>query len=205
MADYRAIKGVSEAVIYLLRSSYRPEDFNNELEFRIFTSKDFASPMSNGVSLFAYRIYPNGVHRTPPGRLDRHGMQLQTQLPVDLHFLPTVWGKDYSLQLTLAGWIMRTLEDHPILPAGLLNAVEPGVFRNDETVDISLAELRTEDLLRIWEVLGLNLYQLSIPYVARIIQIESSRTSMDESEPVQERRLQSAVHGASETGSGIRW
>ena len=60
---------------------------------------------------------------------------------------------------------MRTLEDNPILPAGLLNAIEPGIFRNDETVEICLAELRTEDLLRIWDVLGLNLYQLSVPYI----------------------------------------
>ena len=193
MADYRAIKGVTEAVIYLLRSSYSPDDFNNELEFKIFTSKDFAKPISNGASLFLYRIYPNGVHRSPAGRVDRQGQRVQTQLPVELHFLLTIWGKEYSLQHTLAGWVMRTLEDNPILPAGLLNAIEPGIFRDDETVDICLAELRTEDLLRIWDVLGLNLYQLSIPYVARIIHIESEQQPLaDDSVLVQERIVKSA-------------
>lgn len=194
MADYRAIRGVTEAVMYLLRSSYRPEYFNNELEFKIFTSKDFASPISNGASLFLYRIYPNGVQRTPPGRIDRHGQQVNTQLPVELHFLLTIWGKEYSLQHTLAGWVMRILEDTPILPAGLLNAIEPGIFRNDETIEICLAELRTEDLLRIWDVLGLNLYQLSIPYVARIIHIESQQPQLFEESPlVQERKVKAAL------------
>jgi len=199
MADYRAIKGVTEAVIYLLRSSYSPDDFNNELEFKIFTSKDFAKPISNGASLFLYRIYPNGVHRSPAGRVDRHGQRVQTQLPVELHFLLTIWGKEYSLQHTLAGWVMRTLEDNPMIPAGLLNAVEPGIFRNDETVEICLAELRTEDLLRIWDVLGLNLYQLSIPYVARIIHIESQQPTVPAIDVlVQERRVKTALYEPSD-------
>ena len=195
MADYRAIKGVTEAVIYLLRSSYRYEEFNNELEFRIFTSRDFAKPIANGASLFLYRIYPNGVHRTPAGRVGRDGRRLQTQLPVELHFLLTIWGKEYSLQHSVAGWIMRTLEDNPILPAGLLNATEPGIFRHDETVEICLAELRTEDLLRIWEVLGLNIYQLSVPYVARVINIESQQPTVTVSDVlVQEREVKAALY-----------
>ena len=114
---------------------------------------------------------------------------------MELHFLLTIWGKEYSLQHTLAGWIMRTLEDNPILPAGLLNAVEPAIFRNDETVEICLAELRTEDLLRIWDVLGLNIYQLSVPYVARIINIESQQPTVTVSDVlVQEREVKAALY-----------
>lgn len=187
MAHFRAIMSVSEAVVALLRNSYRIEDFNNELEFRVFTSKDFtANTIANGASLFVYRIYNNGTYRSPAGRRGPDGMRLQTQLPVEVHFLITVWGKDPSLQLTLAGWIMRTLEDTPTIPAALLNAITPGVFRPDETVDICLTELRTEDLLRIWDVLGLNVYQISVPYVARIINIESQQTTVGGGE-VQER------------------
>jgi len=192
VADYRAILGVSEAIINLLRTSYRPEDFNNELEFKIFTSRDFANPpFSNGISLFLYRIYPNGVHRIPAGRIAPDGRRQQTQLPLDLHFLLTVWGGEASLQHSLAGWMMRTLEDTPILSAGILNAGVPGVFRDDETVEISLADLRTEDLLRIWEVLGQTAYHLSVPYQARIITIESSQSIVPPPGPVvQERALQ---------------
>ena len=190
MADYRAITAVSEAVMHLLRTSYRPEDFNNELEFKIFTSKDFANPISSGISFFLYRIYPNGVQRTPPGRTGPDGRQLQSQLPIELHFLLTVWAKEASLQHTVAGWMMRALEDTPILPAGLLNSVVSDSFRPDETVEISLAELRTEDLLRIWDVLGLNVYQLSVPYLARTVTIESTQPALTPEVVLQERVLQ---------------
>lgn len=176
MADSRAVSVLAEAVVRLLETSAQAVDFNNQLEFRVFTSRDFANPMSNGVSLFVYRIFPNGVHRTPTGRIGADGQRLKTALPVDIHFLLTVWGGEATLQHELAGWLMRVLEDNPILPAAVLNAVTPEVFRPEENLEIGLAELRTEDLLRIWEVLGLNVYQLSIPYFARIVHLESVRT-----------------------------
>ena len=191
MADFRAIMAVNEALVNLLRVSYRPEDFNNELEFRVFSSKDFGTnTLQNGASLCLYRVYANGAQRTPPGRIGADGRPLRSLLPVELHFLITVWGKEASLQNTLAGWIMRTLEDTPSLPAGILNSVVPDCFRPDETVDIALAELRTEDMFRIWDVIGMNVYQLSIPYVARIIHLESVQPRhFDLGEPVQERRF----------------
>lgn len=195
MADFRAITAVTEAIVNLLRVNYREEDFNNELEFRVFTSKDFsANALQNGASLFPYRIYANGAHRTPAGRMGPDGRPLRTALPVELHFLITVWGREASLQNSLAGWIMRTLEDTPTLPAGILNSVVPDAFRLDETVDISLAELRTEDMFRIWDVIGMNVYQLSIPYVARIIHLESRQPErFDSGRLVQERRNDMAV------------
>lgn len=191
MADFRALMSVSEAVMNLLRSSYDPEDFNNELEFKVFTSKDFTTnTISNGASLFPYRVYVNGTRRSPAGRIDENGRNLQSALPLDLHFLITVWGKDASLQNTLACWIMRALEDSPILPSGILNSSTPGVFRPEETVQISIAELTTEDLFRIWDVLGVNVYQLSIPYVARVIDIDSMQPAfIEDGELVQNRNM----------------
>lgn len=174
MADFRAIMAVNEAIVRLLRSNYRPTDFNNELEFKVFTSKDFTdNTIANGVSVFPYRIFVNGAHRLPAGRLNLNGERSKNKLPVEFHCLITVWGQDATLQNTLAGWVMRILEDNPVLPATLLNAAVANVFSQDETVDIAFAELSTEDLFRIWDVLGVNVYQLSIPYLIRIIQLES--------------------------------
>ncbi len=201
MAGFRAITSVCEAVVQLLRASYRFEDFNNELELKVFTSRDFANPIGAGVSLFLYRIFANGVHRTPPGRPATDGRPTASQLPLDLHFLLTVWGKEASLQHTVAGWMMSTIEGMPILSAGELNAPAPGVFGPDETVELALTELTNEDLLRIWEVLGLGVYQLSVPYVARVIHVESRRTLFDLGPPVQERRQVAAVLEAPEEES----
>ncbi|MCZ6680951.1 MAG: DUF4255 domain-containing protein [Candidatus Poribacteria bacterium] len=186
MASYRAISAVGEAVIHLLRTNYRPEDFNNELEFRVYLPRDFSQPMAAGVSLFLYRVIPNGTHRIPSGRIGPDGRHMQTQLPLDLHFLLTAWGQDASLQHTITGWMIRTIEDTPILPAGLLNAVAPNVFQPDDTVEVILAELTNEDMFRIWETFAENLYQLSVPYIARNIRIEST-LPLAEGELVQER------------------
>lgn len=186
MANYRAIAVVCESIIHLLRTNYKPEDFNNELEFRVYGSKDFEQSMLSGVSLFLYRIFHNGIHRVPSGRIGSDGRRYQTQLPVDLLFLLTAWGQDASLQNTIAGWMMRILEDTPILPGGLLNSVAPDVFRPDETVEIVMAELTNEEMFHIWQSLVENSYQLSVPYIARNVRIESSRP-LTEGQLVQER------------------
>jgi len=192
MADYRAIWAVSEGVVNLLRTSDRPAELDGDMDFKVFTTKDFSSnTLVSGASFFPYRIYVNGTRRIPPGRIAANGERLKHRLPLEVHFLITVWGKDSSLQNTLAGWIMRVLEDTPTLPAGILNSVVPDVFHPDETVDVCMAELRTEDLFRIWDVLGLNIYQLSIPYVARVIEIDSiQRVQQEGGDVVQQRQWQ---------------
>lgn len=189
LADSRAIMAVGEAMVALLRTAYRPADFTADLEFRTVTAREIGNnQIAAGVSFLLYRIVPNGAHRTPPGRLDPQGGRRQTQLPLDLHFLTTVWGAEASLQHAIAGWAMRMLEDTPLISSGLLNATAPGSFRAEEVVELGLAELSNEDLLRIWEVLGTNTYQLSVPYLARVVRIESLQPMPEPGGlPVQER------------------
>ena len=176
MATIRAIAAAMEAVVRLLQSSYRPELFDgNELEFRVIGSGDFASGgIQAGVSLFVYRVVLEGTSRAPGGRRGPNGRVQRSELPLEVHFLLTAWAQDPSLQNTIAGWMMRTLEDAPTLPAALLNAVWPGVFRPDEGLEVVLGDLTTEDLFHIWDVLTERGYQLSVPYVARVIRIESA-------------------------------
>ena len=192
MADFRAVRAVGEALMGLLESSYRPTDFNDIVaDFNMFTSRDFTNnTITNGASLFMYRLYCNGAYRIPPGRLDENGRRTDTQLPLELHFLITVWGGEASYQYELAGWILRVLEDTPTLPSAILNSTTPNVFHSDETVDITHAELKTEDLFRIWDVLGVNTYQLSIPYVARVVNIESIQTLPGEFDKRVQERVQ---------------
>src|SRR5205823_1050103 len=151
-------------------SQYDAAEFDgNPLQFKVYVSRDFAQPMDAGVSLFLYRIYTNASNRAPAGRLDREGKRQRAQLPLDLHFLLTAWARDASLQHTIAGWMMRTLDDLPSLPAGLLNQTYAEVFHPDESVEIGPAELSTEELFRIWDVIANNVYQISVPYLARVV------------------------------------
>lgn len=189
MATYQAITAVCQATIYLLQSNYEANmtgEFTSELEFSVYVPDNFASPMDAGVSLFLYRIIPNNAHRTPAGRIGPNGQRYQPQLPLDLHFLLTAWGRSASLQQSIAGWMMRVIEDTPIIPVGLLNRVMPGVFNSSETVELTLGDLSTDDLFHLWEILPQQRYQLSIPYIARNVRIESTELP-GAGEPVQER------------------
>jgi hypothetical protein len=187
MADHRAITAVAEALMQQLRDNYQFADFNSELDFKTYVAKDFSQPMTAGVSLFLYRIFPNSVSRTPIGQTGLDGQQFRTKLPLDLHFLLTAWAQEASLQHTIAGWMMRELENIPILPVGLLNHKYPDLFHENETVTVTLVELSTEELFRIWDVIVDHAYQISVPYVARVVKIDSKRLRSGAGRPLQER------------------
>lgn len=187
MANFRAVKVACEGILNVLESNCSGIDFNDILQFKVYRADDFVNPITTGVSLFLYRIFINTAHRTPGGRIGPGGQRLQTQLPLDLHFLLTAWGKDASMQHAIAGWMMRTMEDTPILPSGLLNGLDSGVFRPDETLEISIGELKNEEMISIWSDMLEKKYQLSVPYVARNVRIESDRAQ--EGFAVQERRF----------------
>lgn len=193
MANYKAIMSVCNTVINLLRSKSQTVNFNNvQIEFKVFQMEDFFNPpFETGISLFLYRVYIDGVNRLPPGQITPTGRTGKNKLPLALHFLLTVWGKDISMQHTLAGWMMRVMEDTPLFPASLLNAEEADVFAPDEAVEISIAALQNEELFRIWQTLLENKYRLSVPYLARNVLIESEET-LSEGERVQERTFKLA-------------
>lgn len=186
MSGHAGIASTLEAVARLLRAAYDPAEFNGAvLDFQVYVSDDFTHPMEQGVSLFLYRIYPNGAVRAPQGRLMPDGRRQRTKLPLDLHFLATAWARKASLQHEIAGWMMRVLEDNAVLSADLLNGPRPGVFQPEETIALSHTDLSVEDTFRIWETVIDHSYQLSVPYVARTLEIESTR--LDGYGRVQER------------------
>jgi hypothetical protein len=192
MATYRAVEATSEAVMRLLQQSWRRDMFENrDLLFQVYQTQDFATPMSTGVSLFLYRVTVNTIQRTPVPRPGPKGRQRRPQLPLDLHFLLTPWADHSSLAQAILGWMMRAIEDTAILPAGLLNAVTDGVFDDDETVEIVAGQMTNEEMFRIWDVLPRD-YQISIPYTARIVRIDSN-LDLNEAGPVLTKDLDFGV------------
>ncbi|HST50383.1 MAG TPA: DUF4255 domain-containing protein [Pyrinomonadaceae bacterium] len=189
MADYHAIQATCDAVARLMQESYRPDLIEPllNLQFEVYGTEDFKNHMAQGVSLFLYRVHFNETQRSPLTK-DTDGRVRRQMLPLDLHFFLTVWGPKASLQHAILGWAMRTLEDTPILPASLLNGVRAGVFRDDETIEVVAGTITNEELMRIWDDLGTE-YQLSVPYVARVVKIESMR-EISQGEPVRQRQLE---------------
>jgi hypothetical protein len=192
MATYRAVEATCEAVKLLLQQAWRSDLFEDkELGFEVYQTQDFAKPMSTGVSLFLYRVTVNTIQRTPVPRPGPKGRQRRPQLPLDLHFLLTPWADHSSLTQAILGWMMRTIEDMAVLPAGLLNAVTDGVFDDDETVEIVAGQMTNEEMFRIWDVLPRD-YQISIPYTARIVRIDSN-LDLNEAGPVLTKELDFGV------------
>jgi hypothetical protein len=187
MARYQAIAAMSEAVLGLLRTASAGGEFDG-VELSHYGSASFQSPMSLGLSLYLYRISVNAA-RNRPWRLGPDGRRYRPSIPLDAHFLLTAWAEDPIKQQRMLGFAIRTLEDTPILPAGVLNqhAPEPDVFRPDETVELVFESVSVQDASYIWEVAQTK-EQPSATYVARMIELES--TAVEEPVPlVQTRQL----------------
>jgi hypothetical protein len=187
MADYRAISTVCEAVIRQLRAAYRPELFNPQrLEFKVCSTPELISrsrTVRPGVTLFLYDVRQAAARRNiPPPPTDGGRLELPP-LQLELRFLLTAWARGASTQQAICGWMMRRMEDQPVLAAVGLNSVTPAAFRPEETVEIVLDELSSLEVLQIWEKSVRSPYQLSVPYIARNIAIETLQPARTPNDP----------------------
>jgi len=139
--------------------------------------------MDAGVSVFVYQVGVNKVKRTLPSADPQHWLPL----PLEIWLLLTAWAQDPSAERPLR-WAMRAIDDNPILSSGFLNAFIPGMFRPEETVELVPAEPTNEEVFQLWQVLP-NSLQLSAPYVARVVRVESSLT-VPQGRPVKTRELE---------------
>jgi hypothetical protein len=192
MASYRAIGAACEAIIRLLQQSWQPARFDDaQLQFKVYSTKDFEDrTIASGVSLFLYRVAVSPVQRTSPGKR-KDGKLHRPQLPLELYFILTPWAQQASLEHEILGWMLRTIEDTPILSAGVLNTLLPDVFAPEETVEIVPGQLTNEEMFRVWDVLPGD-YRISVPYLARTVRIDSE-LELPDPQPVIEKRLQFGV------------
>ncbi|HLV35076.1 MAG TPA: DUF4255 domain-containing protein [Spirillospora sp.] len=190
MATTDAVRAVCDAMVHILNTTMNAEredlGFDNGINptFAVYTGEDFTDQngqnhVSTGASVFLYRVLPNLSHRTPAGRVLTNGQRQRHQLPLDLHLIVTIWASSADTQNRLVGWVLRTLEDYPSIPASVLNIGQPErVFRDDESVELVIGEMAGDELLQLWDMLGNGdlHYQISIPYIVRNLLIESHRT-----------------------------
>jgi Pvc16 N-terminal domain len=188
MALSPAIAATSQAILGLVQSASLGGEFQSAT-FAHYQSSNFQSPMGEGVSLWLYRLTVNANRNQPP-RVGRDGRRYRPPLPLDLHYVVTAWAGDAVKQQRLLGFAIRTLEDTPILPAGVLNqhGPEPDVFRPDETVELVFESISVQDASYIWGVAQTK-EQPSAMYVARMVEIESS-VPLDDAAPAQTREFQ---------------
>lgn len=199
MATTDALNAVCNAIVHILRSSMTEQAAELNLtninpRFEVYQPSDFGNGgserhINSGASVFLYRALPNLSHRTPCGNLRADGQQQFTKLPLDLYLLITIWGNSPSTQNRLLGWVLRTLEDYPLIPAAVLNiGSDRPIFTDAEAVELVLSEMDGEELLQLWDMLGNGEvhYQITIPYLVRNLMLDSRRTLLA-NEPVQSR------------------
>lgn len=171
MAGFSAAYAVGESLARYLRDVY-PDDLRAEhpCTFTLAASADFADAdafANTTVTLFLYRmtidqyLHPAGARRTPASR--------SRSMPLDLHYMISVWTDSMHAEQLLMTWVMSQLHWNPVLDAAKLMTV--GGFRPDESVQVSPTNVTQEDLSRIWDVLEPT-YRLSTTYVARVVNID---------------------------------
>jgi hypothetical protein len=188
MATHRALEAICSAIATLLDDTAAADSslgFGASVDFDVLSADDL-SGMRSGAGILPYRITVNGIYRHPQGSSSGNGRRRLPRLPLDLHYLILVGISPQETRLSLATWIMRTLEDQPQLPVGLLNR-DTDAFSLDETVEVSFDDVPHEEVLHLWEVIGRPSYDaLVLPYVTRSVLIESAVDRREHTE-VQER------------------
>lgn len=175
MGSFQAIAATGQAMLGLLADAC-PRDLFPTAQFELFQLSNFQQQqMEEGVSLYLYRVSPNTSRRNLPPSTAPDGTRFRPPVPIDLYYVVSAWAQTAVKQQRLLGWTIRTLEDVPILPTGLLNnyGPEPDIFRPGETVEITLDSLTLQDWNNLWTTTKTS-PPLSVGYVARMLFLESS-------------------------------
>jgi hypothetical protein len=177
MANYAAIYSVGNSIANYLQNAY-PQDLSNNFacQFRLVSSTEIATEeqttLDKTVSIFLHRVTINENFRAATRIQD--SPTKQPTIFLDLHYLLTYWGTSAQAEQTILGWTMQQLQSAPILDSSLLSS--DGGWDRTESIQLVIADLSLEDILRIWDALGPN-YRLSIAYVARVVRIDRSLTT----------------------------
>jgi hypothetical protein len=177
MANVAALYSVGNSIAKFLQNTYPTElsqDFS--CQFRLVSSTEIATEekteLDKTVSIFLHRVTVNENFRAA-GKLP----DTVTKQPVvflDLHYLITYWGTSAQAEQTILGWTLQQLQSNSVLDSSVLSS--DGGWDPTESIQLVLADLSLEDILKIWDALGPK-YRLSIAYIARVVRIDRSATT----------------------------
>lgn len=174
MARPQAIAAASAAVLGLLQDRYPRDQFGASLDFKLFQSRDFEDGMTEGFSLYLYRVTVSTTPRNMTARRNANNDRFRPSLPLDLHYLLSPWSGDGETQQRMLGWAMRFLADLGSLGAGQLNhyVKETDTFGKEESAEIICDPLALADYLNVWDKLKPRM-PASMTYLMRMVTLES--------------------------------
>jgi hypothetical protein len=174
MAGFGGIASVGKSIELVLNTGYQavqPVDglLTNALLVRTEDIDPPAAAVARpGLSILLYRVDFNKTMRASWAAVAAEDGR--AHLPVDLHYLLTAWGDNAEHEHRVIGRTMQILER----PAGLGSAqlLPGGDWAVDESVQLFLEDMPTEDLMRTFDSLRCD-FRLSVPYLARIVVIST--------------------------------
>jgi Pvc16 N-terminal domain len=179
MADFRSIAAAGRSVERFLNRCFDEEEPvpGRSTQAVLVRTSDFepgnahTAIVEPALSIFVYRI---DFNRTLRAAWSAVGSQEgRAHLPLDIYFLITPWAENADFELRILGRAMAGLDATPILSGPLLDPL--GGWQPGEAIQVCLADLTTEDLMRTFDSLPVD-YQLSVLYVARVVTV-SERTA----------------------------
>lgn len=174
MANVRAFQAVGEALRVYLSTSYAQTSLATEFpcSFQVLSTgqlANFDDPSDAAVActLFLYRVTLSEQLRNAfqPGRTVA---PVVPALPVELHWMLSVWSNAAAAEQIVFAWAMHQLSRQPLLDASTLIGAEYG---QSDVVHVLPEELPIEDVMRIWDAVEPS-YRLSATYVARVIRLD---------------------------------
>jgi uncharacterized protein DUF4255 len=182
MAGFAGIAAAGKSIERLLNAAFEEEQPVNGQRTRavLVRTTDFEAKFVNthigspALSIFIYRVDFNKTMRaawSAVGSVD--GL---AHLAVDLHLLLTAWADNAEFELRILGKAMQAIETNPIFSGPLLDAST--TWAPNESVQMVLEDISTEAVMRTFDSLPTD-YRLSIPYIARIVRIDSRVASPD--------------------------
>lgn len=195
MAAYTAVRSVSSSIVAMLGARFEvaeiPDEPGELLRMRYaatvqllssgMLAEDDTKALEPSITLYLYRVTINEQLRNvgKPTRPNK-----PRPLPLDLHYLLSVWASSPDAEQVLMAWAMQAMHDNPMLDASFLSP--DGMWQPDETVQVLPEELSNEDLLRLWDSLTPP-YRLSYSYVARVVVLDG--LAQPDAAPVVARRI----------------
>ena len=186
MAGYYAIAAVGKSIERLLAAAFAEREPvpGKSSKAALVRTEDMTDTAIKdwipdyGLSLMLLRVDFSKTMRaawSAAGYADGRGY-----LALDLHYLLTPWAANAEHQQMILGRAMQVLEETPVLSGPLIYVPalpspayddEPGTSTLD-SVQLTLEEISTEALMRTFDSLPCD-YRLSVPYVARVVRIDT--------------------------------
>ncbi len=183
MADFSAVAGACLSVQRMLTAQFnltQPLGANTRTKVVLARTADLDPNRlteaigSPALALFLYRVDFNKAMRAAWSAVGYRDDR--AHLPLDLHFLLTPFGDNAEFEYRILGRALEAIETMPILSGPLL---QPGTdWAADEAVQLVMEDISTEAIMRTFDSLPID-YRLSVPYIARIVRIDSRVANVD--------------------------